>query len=116
MVLSGCGIYGEIDARGATVGMIVGRLKFTGNSVTNGTMLGNNSGERPKLHEDCKLNGSEIGRLDETGNTIGLNQNTYFGEIIANASSTKKVKDTPFFCSGWSKTILTSFASGLQNY
>lgn len=116
MALSGCGIYGEINASGATVGMIVGRLKFAGNSVTNGTMLGTNSSERPKLHEDCKLNGSEIGRLDETGNTIGLKQNTYFGEIIANANSTKKVKDTPFFCSGWNKTILNSFASGLQNY
>ena len=75
--ISGCGLYGSIDALGATAAVIAGGVNTTGASTTNGIMLGSSASERPKISRAFVLNGTVI---DDVASSF-FNVNTFFGEI-----------------------------------
>lgn len=78
MRLSGSGIYGSIDAEGATSGILAGRLQWSGKSTTNCILLGSNADERPNISWLFVLNGVKLGDLIESNTQT---ENTFFGLI-----------------------------------
>lgn len=119
MRISGCGIYGSIDAEGATAGVVAGRLEWMGKSTTNCALLGSNADERPKISKAFTLNGVKVGDLLDAGtHTV----NTFFGTIVPsnNSEMTHNGPDgNPmkgrylFFASG-NKTTASPYIDGLQ--
>jgi hypothetical protein len=78
MRLSGCGVYGSIDAEGATAGVLAGRLQWSGKSTSNCILLGSNADERPNISWLFVLNGVKLGDLIESNTQT---ENTFFGLI-----------------------------------
>ena len=119
MRISGCGIYGSIDAEGATAGVVAGRLEWMGGSTTNCALLGSNASERPKISKAFTLNGLKVGDLlDAETHTV----NTFFGTIVPSTNSGMTFNGPDgepmlgrylFFASG-SKTTASPYIDGLQ--
>ena len=78
MRLSGSGIYGSIDAEGATSGILAGRLQWSGKSTTNCILLGSSADERPNISWLFVLNGVKLGDLIDSNTQT---ENTFFGLI-----------------------------------
>lgn len=119
MRISGCGIYGSIDAEGATAGVVAGRLEWMGGSTTNCALLGSSASERPKISKAFTLNGVKVGDLlaAET-HTV----NTFFGTIVPSSNSAMTFNGPDgepmlgrylFFASG-NKTTASPYIDGLQ--
>lgn len=119
MRISGCGIYGSIDAEGATAGVVAGRLEWMGGSTTNCALLGSSASERPKISKAFTLNGVKVGDLLDAGtHTV----NTFFGAIVPSTNSGMSFNGPDgepmlgrylFFASG-SKTTASPYIDGLQ--
>ena len=119
MRISGCGIYGSIDAEGATAGVVAGRLEWMGGSTTNCALLGSSASERPKISKAFTLNGVKVGDLlDAETHTV----NTFFGTIVPSTNSGMTFNGPDgepmlgrylFFASG-SKTTASPYIDGLQ--
>ena len=120
MRLSGCSVYGSIDAEGATAGAFAGRLQWSGKSTTNCLMLGSGSTELPKVSKSFTLNGVKIGDLLDAGtHTV----NTFFG-LISPSNDAAMTHIGPdgvamkgrylFFVAGNKTTPATSYMDGLQ--
>lgn len=119
MRISGCGIYGSIDAEGATAGVVAGRLEWMGGSTTNCALLGSSASERPKISKAFTLNGVKVGDLlDAETHTV----NTFFGTIVPSSNSAMTFNGPDgepmlgrylFFASG-SKTTASPYIDGLQ--
>ena len=119
MRISGCGIYGSIDAEGATAGVVAGRLEWMGGSTTNCALLGSSASERPKISKAFTLNGVKVGDLlDAETHTV----NTFFGTIVPSSNSEMTFNGPDgepmlgrylFFASG-SKTTASPYIDGLQ--
>ena len=119
MRISGCGIYGSIEAEGATAGVVAGRLEWMGKSTTNCALLGSNASERPKISKAFTLNGVKVGDLlDANTHTV----NTFFGTIVPSNNSEMTFTGPDgepmlgrylFFASG-SKTTASPYIDGLQ--
>ena len=119
MRISGCGIYGSIDAEGATAGVVAGRLEWMGGSTTNCALLGSSASERPKISKAFTLNGVKVGDLlDAETHTV----NTFFGTIVPSTNSGMSFNGPDgepmlgrylFFASG-SKTTASPYIDGLQ--
>ena len=105
-VISGCGIYCDISATGATAALIVGKANFKGSSAAPGFMLGSSSGERPKYHVDCLLNGTAVGAL-----TDDLQISKYFAVIQKDGRDV-----TPEFRTGFAGGALSTPKTCLQTY
>ena len=119
MRISGCGIYGSIEAEGATAGVVAGRLEWMGGSTTNCALLGSSASERPKISKAFTLNGVKVGDLLDAGtHTV----NTFFGTIVPSSNSGMTFTGPDgepmlgrylFFASG-SKTTASPYIDGLQ--
>ena len=120
MRLSGCSVYGSIDAEGATAGAFAGRLQWSGKSTTNCLMLGSGSTELPKVSKSFTLNGVKIGDLLDAGTHTA---NTFFG-LISPSNDAAMTHIGPdgvemkgrylFFVAGNKTTPATSYMDGLQ--
>lgn len=119
MRISGCGIYGSIDADGATAGVVAGRLEWMGGSTTNCALLGSSASERPRISKAFTLNGVKVGDLlDAETHTV----NTFFGTIVPSSNSDMTFNGPDgepmlgrylFFASG-NKTTASPYIDGLQ--
>lgn len=114
LYVSGFSCYGSIQAEGATAGVLIGRAAMTGNSTSNGIMLGTSNSERPKISSEFVLNGVKI---DDPSSDV-FNVNTFFGKIIPSSTSTKlKTDGTPlknkyYFCTA-KETAEVSYIEGI---
>lgn len=120
MRVSGCGIYGSIDAGDATAGVVAGRLQWSGKSTTNCVLLGSNANERPKISKAFAINGSIVGDLVGAGTQT---VDTFFGKITPSSDSnmthigpdeTAMKGRYLFFGSGNKTTNIANYMDGLQ--
>lgn len=120
MRLSGSGIYGSIDAEGATSGILAGRLQWSGKSTTNCILLGSNADERPNISWLFVLNGEKLGDLI---NSNTQTENTFFG-LISPSNDAAMTHIGPdgvamkgrylFFAAGSKTTPAESYMDGLK--
>ncbi|MDE7127273.1 MAG: hypothetical protein K2O58_05195, partial [Bacteroidales bacterium] len=115
MYLSGFSCYGSVDAGNATAGVLVGRAALTGNSTSNGIMLGSSSSERPKISASFVFNGVTIDNPASGDFSVG----TFFGRIMPSATTTRiktdgtSLKNVYYFCAGGVNGEV-SYTAGLQ--
>ena len=120
MRLSGCSVYGSIDADGATAGVLAGRLQWSGKSTSNCLMLGSGSTELPRVSKSFTLNGVKVGDLLDAGtHTV----NTFFGLISPSNDGAMTLVGPDgvsmkgrylFFSAGNKTTPAASYIDGLQ--
>ena len=114
MYISGISCYGSVQAEGATAGVLIGKAQLTGNSTTNGIMLGSAASEKPKIASGFLFNGTEID--DPASDKFDVT--TFFGSIVPSATTSKNktdgtsLKGIYYFCSAGEKTEV-SYKDGI---
>lgn len=113
--ISGFKCYGSIDAPGTTAGVLVGKTQLTGNSTSNGIMLGTAASERPSVSRSFTLNGVQVNDVSSSQFSVG----TFLGKIVPSSTTTKtktdgsSLKNVYYFCAGGSTSAEVTYKDGI---
>lgn len=117
MYVSGFSCCGSLEAHGATAGVLIGKASLTGNSTSNGIMLGTSASERPKISVSFNFNGVTIDSPASEAFTV----NTFFGKIEPSTTTTRtktdgsSLKNVYYFCTSKNNTEVP-YTDGLQQF
>lgn len=116
--ISGFGMYGEVNAPGATAAVIAGNVTMTGETTTNGIMIGtDNSYNRVRLAKTVELNEVPVGDLAEN-----KEMSTFIATITPSTTTTRKKADGTslagiyYFCAMNKTSEESVFPHGFANF